>query len=265
MGLRVRLAAAWQRGLPSRSLASQHFSSLPEPPESQPGARALGQLTSAFLGWRSAAPRVAGASAQIVPARRTKACSSRRGISGAVRAGCGGGSAGTASLFFAPQARREPSGAPGEKPSPAAATPHPATGPARRYLDPCRPSGRPRTVPSTARTRPARPHPRRHHPTTARWSSPRTSGLAIVRRRFGRTTRIRAGPDAGPPAGRPGPRRAVARRRKSQIEAAGDAQARERLGPAQDGLRDRPAHRGRLPLVPLRGADASCSTRSTTT
>ena len=87
--------------------------------------------------------------------------------------------------------------------------PPPATGPAR-------PSARP-VHPSLRRRRPTRrrhPHPSPPAPPgDGSRSSRRTSGTAaIVPRRFGSTTRIRAGPDAGPRASTP--RRATRSRRR---------------------------------------------------
>ena len=60
-------------------------------------------------------------------------------------------------------------------------------------------------------------------------------------------------------------REQIAAEARQRIESGGDAQARHLVGHAQARLRDPPAHRGRLPLLPLRDAERACSTSSTTT
>ena len=130
-----------------------------------------------------------------------------------------------------------------------------------------------KTRPSLCRRRRRRARPLhfrcpRSAPTAASTPRRRVGGvhaaLAIVPRRFGSPTRIRAGPDAGPGQGRARARRAGAGGARAD-RGRRHAQAREQLGPAQDGLRDQPAQRGRLPLVPLRGAERAARARSTTT
>ena len=120
--------------------------------------------------------------------------------------------------------RRQPAGRTASRPPEEARSPaehpHPTTGPARRAPPAARTAGVRPSCQHRIRLRTRSAPARRRHRTTGRVEfAPRD--LAIVPRRFGSTTRIRAGPDAGPRAGRRRPATLLAQEAKAQIEATG--------------------------------------------